>query len=159
MSKLIYLIPLWAGCEDYLVRALQVIQNKAARSITKLSFFTPTRTLLKTCQWMSVRQLMTYHSLVLLYKTLKHKTLEYLHHWVTVGGKFPYKIRQAATCPEGFSFEIQDPVDSGTVRQVTGNKLDLSKNGWCWRSVEIFNTIPDHTRLETLMYLFKKRQQ
>ena len=106
---------------------------------------------------MSVRQLMTYHSLVLLYKTLKHKTPEYLYHRVTAGGKFPYKTRQAATCPEGFSFEIQHPVDSGTVRQVTGNKLDLSKNGWCWRSVEMFNTIPDHIRLETNLVNFKKK--
>ena len=73
------------------------------------------------------------------------------------GGKFPYKTRQAATCPEGFSFEIQHPVDSGTVRQVTGNKLDLSKNGWCWRSVEMFNTIPDHIRLETNLVNFKKK--
>ena len=31
MSKLIYLMPLWSGCEDYLVRSLQVVQNKAAR--------------------------------------------------------------------------------------------------------------------------------
>ena len=45
MSKLIYLMPLWSGCEDYLVSALQVIQNKAARSVTKLSIFTPTKTL------------------------------------------------------------------------------------------------------------------
>ena len=49
MSKLIYLMPLWSGCEDYLVRALQVIQNKAARSVSKLSLFTPTKTLLKSC--------------------------------------------------------------------------------------------------------------
>ena len=106
MSKLIYLMPLWASCEDYLVTALKVIQNQAARSITRLSYFTPTKTVLKTCQWMSVRQLMTYHSLVLLYKTLKHKTPEYLYHRVTAGGKFPYKTRQAATCPEGFSYRF-----------------------------------------------------
>ena len=29
MSKLIYLMPLWAGCEDYLVTALQVIHHQA----------------------------------------------------------------------------------------------------------------------------------
>ena len=46
MSKLIYLMPLWGGCEDYLVRALQVVQNKAARSITKLNIYTPTKMLL-----------------------------------------------------------------------------------------------------------------
>ena len=53
MSKLIYLMPLWSGCEEYLVRALQVIQNKAARSVAKLSSFTPTNTLLKFL-WMDV---------------------------------------------------------------------------------------------------------
>ena len=49
MSKLIYLMPVWSGCEEYLVRALQVIQNKAARSVAKLSYFTPTKNILKAC--------------------------------------------------------------------------------------------------------------
>ena len=43
LSKLINLMPLWSGCEDYLVKLLQVVQNKAARSIAKLSFSTPSR--------------------------------------------------------------------------------------------------------------------
>jgi hypothetical protein len=30
MSKLIYLMPVWSGFEDYLVNSLQVCQNKAA---------------------------------------------------------------------------------------------------------------------------------
>ena len=36
MSKLIYLISLWGGCEKYLIRSLQIIRNKAARVVTKL---------------------------------------------------------------------------------------------------------------------------
>ena len=40
MSKLIYLMPVWGGCEDYLVNALQVIQNKVARLVTKKEIFT-----------------------------------------------------------------------------------------------------------------------
>ena len=32
MSKLIYLMPLWARCEAYLLRGMLVIQNKAVRS-------------------------------------------------------------------------------------------------------------------------------
>ena len=39
MSKFIYLMPLW--CEEYLVKPLQVVQNKAARLIAKLSIFVP----------------------------------------------------------------------------------------------------------------------
>ena len=34
MSKLIYLMPLWVGCEDYLVNVLQVNLNKVARMVT-----------------------------------------------------------------------------------------------------------------------------
>ena len=96
ISKLIYLMPLWSGCDEYLVKGLQVIQNKAARSVAKVSFFTPIKTLLKTCGWLSVRQLMAYHSLVLLYKTLSNKTPQYLYEKVSAGGQFPYKTRQGA---------------------------------------------------------------
>jgi hypothetical protein len=47
MSKLIYLMPVWMGCEDYLVNALQVSMNKVARLVTKRDIFTPTSVLLK----------------------------------------------------------------------------------------------------------------
>jgi hypothetical protein len=106
ISKLIYLMPLWSGCEEYLVKALQVIQNKAARSVANLGIFTPTRTLLKTCGWMSVRQLMAYHSIILLHKTLTTKAPEYMYKKVTAAGNFSYKTRQAAECPAEFSFSV-----------------------------------------------------
>ena len=32
MSKQIYLMPLWAGCDDYLIKVLQVIQNRLGMS-------------------------------------------------------------------------------------------------------------------------------
>ena len=34
VSKLCYLIQLWGGCEDYLLKPLQVLQNRAARLVT-----------------------------------------------------------------------------------------------------------------------------
>ena len=46
MSKLIYVIPLWAGCENYLINALQIIQNSAARAVTKCNWRTPIQSLL-----------------------------------------------------------------------------------------------------------------
>ena len=156
LSKLIYLMPLWAGCDEYLVKALQVIQNKAARSIAKLSVFTPTKKLLKTCGWMSIRQLMTYHSLVLLHKTLAHKSPVYLYQKVTAAGQFPYSTRQAARCPTKFSFEVQHPTGIGIVRQAPGTKLDIIKQGWCYRAVEKYNTIPVSLRLEKKLPKFKR---
>ena len=145
-------MPLWAGCEEYLVKALQVIQNKAARSVTKLSIFTPTKVLLKNCGWMSVKQLMVYHSIVLLNKTLANQSPEHMYKKATAGGQFSYKTRQAAV-----SFSVQHPTNNGTIRQAGGHKLGMSKNGWCWRSVEIYNTLPTDLRLERKLPKFKTR--
>ena len=157
MSKLIYLIPLWSGCEEYMVRALQVIQNKAARSVTKLSYLTPAKVLLKTCGWLSVRQLMAYHSLVLLHKTLVHQSPKYLYDKVTADGQFKYKTRLASECPKEFSFSVQHPMDNGTIRQDSSTKLGISKKGWCWKSVQLFNTLPTNIRLELKLSKFKTR--
>ena len=95
ISKLIYLIPVWVGCEDYLVNALQVSMNKVARFVTKLDIFTPTSVLTKECGWLPVKQFMAYHSIVLLHKTLKFEKPSYLFQKVTSGSD-QYNTRKAA---------------------------------------------------------------
>ena len=70
ISKLIYLIPLWGGACGYLVKMLQVVQNQAARYVTRSSWFTPSNVLLKQCNWLSVAQLSAYHSLVTTHKIM-----------------------------------------------------------------------------------------
>ena len=72
MSKLIYTIPVWGGCEKYLIRSLQVSQNKAARFVTKLGIYTPVQALLSQCAWLSVNQLVFFHTVVLVFKTIKN---------------------------------------------------------------------------------------
>ena len=64
---------------------------------------------------------------------------------------------QAAVCPDEYSFEVQHPVDSGTLRQVPGEKLAILKQGWFWRSVEMYNTLPSDLRLVRKLTNFKKR--
>ena len=66
MSYLSYLMPLYGGCPDYLLNALQILQNRAARLVTKSSWYTPSSTMLLQVGWLSVRQMITYHSLVLM---------------------------------------------------------------------------------------------
>ena len=83
MSKLIYLIALWGGCETYLLKSLQIIQNKAARAVTKVSWDTPIKTLLLQCNWMSVNQLVFYHSVVTLHKVIQTEYPKYFHNKVT----------------------------------------------------------------------------
>ena len=67
LSKLIYLIQVWGSTSEFLLSSLQILQNKAARYVTKLGWYTPVKTLLTQCGWLSVRQLAVYHSLNLIY--------------------------------------------------------------------------------------------
>ena len=62
------------GSEKYLIRAIQVMQNKAARIVTKLSWFTPTHLLLKQCNWLSVSQLIFFQTAVQIWKIRKYET-------------------------------------------------------------------------------------
>ena len=95
MSKLIYLMPLWGGCEKYLLKSLQIIQNKAARTVTKLDRYTTTKTLLNQCNWLSVNQLVLFHSLTLVYKTLEHRSPKYLYKKLSDNSHFQYRTRFA----------------------------------------------------------------
>ena len=79
LSKLAYAMPVWGGCEEYLVRSLQIVQNKAARLVCRKGIYTPISTLLGECNWLSVSQLIVYHSLVLLYKVQKCHEPKYLY--------------------------------------------------------------------------------
>ena len=64
VSKVSYLISLWVGCELGLKRSLQVIMNKVARVVTRLDWSTSTKELLCQCGWLSVNQLVFYHSVL-----------------------------------------------------------------------------------------------
>ena len=68
--KVCYLVQLWGGCEGYLLHSLQVQLNKAARHVTGMSHFTPTRRLMKKCGWLTVKQLAKYHTIIMVHKTL-----------------------------------------------------------------------------------------
>ena len=70
MSSLSYIVQVYGGCSSYLLNLLQVQQNTAARSITKLPWMTSTSNLLLQCNWLSVRQLVIYHSVLLLHRIL-----------------------------------------------------------------------------------------
>ena len=83
MSKLAYLMPLWGGCHKFLINTLQVLQNRAARFVTKQNMYSPVQNLLKECGWLSVHQMVFYHTVVLFFKIRKNGTPVVLHKMVT----------------------------------------------------------------------------
>ena len=127
MSKLIYLIPLWGGCEKFLIRALQILQNKAARVVTKLGIFTPVRKLLTQCGWLSVNQLIFFHTVVLVFKTIQNKSPVYHFHMLDT--EYKYKTRAK---------------DAKKLRLTANYKPDheLNLKAYRWRSIRSWNQLP-----------------
>ena len=138
MSKLVYLIQLWGGCSGYLLDFLQVLQNRAARLVTRLGWFTPTTTLLKQCGWLSVRQLVQYHSVLLAFKMMKEGKPDYFVDKFKTD--FPYKTRFAA---------------GHGVRKIETATSDPRKKGFVNRTIEVWNKLPLDLKKEISLKKFK----
>ena len=111
MSKLTSLIAQWGGCGTVLKRSLQIIQNKVARSVTRLDWSTPSEVLLQQVDWLSVNQLIFFHSVILVYKVIQTQTPKYLHKMFDT--PYTYDTRQAR---------------GGQIRFVVKSRMELGKN-------------------------------
>ena len=140
ISKLCYLIQLWGGAEGYLLQALQVLQNKAARAVTHQSWFTPTRILLARCNWLSVQQLVFCQTVLTIHKIVISGRPYYLHKKMI--SQYPYKTRQAV---------------GGGVRfgeNFTGTS-GLIHDSFCYRGAVDYNRVPSFIRSARSLNTFK----
>ena len=135
LSKLSYLIALWGGCNLHLLKALQTLQNKAARVVTKLDWSTSTTALLTQCGWLSVHQLVVYHSVVLVYKVLQSKQPKPLY------SMFPCE----------YNYKLTSTALSKSIKQTGHPTLDLSRDSFRWRAARSYNQLsPSIRNLETI---------
>ena len=137
MSKLTYLIALWGGCGIVLRKSLQVIQNKVARVVTKMDWSTPPKDILRQIGWLSVSQLVFYHSVLQIFKVRQSKNLYNMFSW-----SFIYNTRQA---------------EGGLIRLMGKPKLDINKSSFRWRAANQYNQLPAEIRLCTTLDSFKIR--
>ena len=140
-SKLIFQISLWGGTEDYLLQALQVVQNKAARFVARKGKYTPVADLLLQCGWLSVRQLVFYHSVILIHKTKITSFPQYIYSKLST--QFPYNTRLAQS-------------DSVRMGPEFKSKLEITEKSFMNRSTVSYNKLPSELRKIEKLELFKK---
>ena len=68
LSKILYGIQLTGGSTAQMAQKFQTLLNRAARVVTGAHRSTPGVELMRQCSWLSYKNLVTYHSLLLLYK-------------------------------------------------------------------------------------------
>ena len=136
MSIITYMVLVWGGTENYILRAVQVMQNKAARCVTKLSWFTPTRTLLRQCNWLSIKQLVFYQTALQVWK------VKVSQHPVYIASRLmPATTRCAA---------------QGNLLVPVVNKAVSSKS-FMVRAAATWNSIPADIRSTNTLVGFKKK--
>ena len=119
-----------------MLRAVQVMQNKAARAVTKLSWFTPTRTLLLQCNWLIIKQLIFYHTALQVWRVLASKCPVYIHSNLQLSA-----TRSAA---------------QGNLR-VPPVETDLAGKSFMVRAAAVWNTVPPDIRNIKTIHTFKKK--
>ena len=125
MSKITYCIALWGGSADQLLDPLQKVQNKAARAVTKLDWDTPINTLLRQCGWLSIRQVVVYHSSIQVHKVMMEKSPSYLYSMFS--SEYRIETRQAR---------------SEQIKPTRTSTLELSLESFRWRAATKYNELP-----------------
>ena len=141
-SKLIFQISLWGGAADYLLSSLQIIQNKAARVVSTRDKYTPVVELLRQCGWLSVRQLVFYHSVMQIYKTKQTSYPKYISDKLNF--EFPYNTRLASTESVRMGPEFK-------------SKLALTERSFINRSTVNFNQLPTELKQMMKIEVLKKK--
>ena len=104
---------------------LQIIQNKAAKIITKTNWMVNTEENLRVIRWLSTNQLLTYFDVLLLHQI---KTTGYPTNLFDMYDySYEYNTRQAA---------------SKALKPIGTPKLELTKMSYRWRASNAFNQIP-----------------
>ena len=118
----VYLITLWGGAQHYLLNALQVQQLTAARTVCGAQSWRWNKgRLLRRVGWMSVRQLIEFHTVLQAHKTLKSGLPRPLH--ASLCTEYPYRTRGAT---------------SGLIR--LGN--NVSTESFRFRAMNSYNRVP-----------------
>ena len=137
-SKLLYLIQWWGGTHKYLINHLQILQNRAARLVTKSAWGTSTKVILSQCGWLSVSQLVHFHSLTLAYKMKKDQKPEYFRS--KFNNNFPYDTRLSTEA----GFRRQDHCS-----------LETTMTSFIPRTTKLWNDLPPEVRTAPTLKSFK----
>ena len=124
-SKVVFLISVWGGAEEYLLNSIQIMINKAMRAICKVGRSVKIEELQRRTNWLSVRQAVMYHSLMEARRVLVTREPQYLYQRLT-------STRAEAT--------IQTRTRHGAVAPAP--RLALTQSSWRYRVLEAQERLP-----------------
>jgi hypothetical protein len=129
-SIMVYCLPLLGGCDKSEVKNLQVLQNKAAQIVTHSPPRSRRSELYDKLEWLTVNQLIVYHTLITVFKLRQNKEPEYL------------ALKLTLDTPTGCIL-------------IPNTQLRLTQNSFITRGSSNWNDLPPSTRKLNKIGLFK----
>ena len=130
-SVLVYCLPLFGGCDVTEIRQLQVLQNKAARVVTHSPPRASRDIMYSKLKWLTVNQLITYHTLLSVFKIRHSGEPEYLA-----------------------SFLLDENRQDRII--IPNTRLSLAKNSFVWRGSLNWNLLPLNLKKSSKIGHFKR---
>ena len=131
-SILVYCLPVFGGCDKFEMEALQIMQNKAARLVTHAQQSTSRVDIFSQVGWLTVNQLVVYHSALSTFRIRQAQEPEYLHDVMSRDNRVDRII-------------------------VPNTNLTLAKNSYCYRAASQWNSLPEHIRRNRRIGQFKSQ--
>ena len=131
-SVLVYCLPLFSGCDKFEMEALQVMQNKAARLVTRMGLRTSRQTIFSQVGWLTVNQLSFYHSALCTFRIRQSQEPEYLN-------------------------DIMNRNNRANRIIIPNTDLTLAKQSYCFRGSAQWNSLPENIRNSWKISLFKSQ--
>ena len=131
-SVLTYCLPLFGGCDKFEMEAMQIMQNKAARLVTHSDLRTSRKTIFSQVEWMTVNQLVFYHSAISTFRVRQSQEPEYLNNIMIRNNRADKII-------------------------IPNTTLTLAKNSYCFRASTQWNSLPDRIRKNIKISQFKSQ--
>lgn len=126
-SKVVFLISVWGGTEQYLLQSLQIVVNKAMRVICNVGKSVPVEELQRRLKWLSVRQAVAYHSLMVARRVLTTEQPKYLF----------LKLSEAIQNERRHNYGTRH----GAI-QAAAPRLALISASWLYRVEELYRRLP-----------------
>ena len=120
---------MWGGCASGLKNSLQVMQNRAARLVTRCDWTTPVKNFLLQCGWLSVNQLIYYHSVLLVFIVKQSRVPKYLY-----------------TMHNSWQYHYDTRLARGGFMGMNRPRSELSKSSFRYRAASQFNQLPQYLR-------------
>ena len=130
-SVLVYCLPLYGGMDKGDLRDIQILQNKAAQVVTRSPPLATRSPMYDQLNWLTVNQLITYHTVTSVFKIRKSSEPEYLSGILNK--------------------------DSRNKRILIPNlDLGLAQKSFTIRGAESWNKLPEYIRNQSKISIFKK---